>query len=162
MTIGSYNHFEVGSRRSMIFWRVKHIMDLRTTPHKGIEAQSIGSYNTFEPKSRVSSSITIGDHSTVGAGCTLSSDQAASEEDWASLDTESQENVENNETETGADQAKPIVVEHLPDYTVVYGAANERRKWSGEGKLQQTALMHKHLAYLSETLPKHSRLKLFT
>lgn len=92
----------------------------------------------------------------------MTADQLASEEDWVNLDLESQRNIDDNETETGADQAKPVPVEHLPDYTVVYGAKNERRKWSGEGKLQQTALMHKHLAYLSETLPKYSRLKLFT
>ncbi|KAK9898561.1 trimeric LpxA-like protein [Cystobasidium minutum MCA 4210] len=107
-----------------------------------IEAQSIGSYNTFEPKSRVSSSLSIGDYCTIGAACIATADQTASAEDWAALD------------ELGS--------KHLPDYTVVYGAANERRKWSGEGKVQQIALMHKHLAYLSETLPKYARLKLFT
>lgn len=52
--------------------------------------------------------------------------------------------------------------EHLEDYTVVYGADNDRRTWSGEGKGQQVALMHKHLAYLTEMLPKYSRLKLIT
>jgi len=56
----------------------------------------------------------------------------------------------------------PSFTEHLPSYTVVYGASAARRKWSGEGKGQQVALMHKHLAYLRETLPKFVDLKLIT
>ena len=77
-----------------------------------------------------------------------------------------------DEEEKGADlqdsvssQPHPDIVaqkEHLEDYTVVYGADNDRRIWSGEGKGQQVALMHKHLAYLTEMLPKYSRLKLIT
>lgn len=53
-------------------------------------------------------------------------------------------------------------VQYLPSYTIIYGSENQRRVWSGEGEIQQVALMHEHLAYLTETLPKHSRLKLFT
>ncbi|KAL7008044.1 hypothetical protein EMMF5_002226 [Cystobasidiomycetes sp. EMM_F5] len=48
----------------------------------------------------------------------------------------------------------------IPAYTVVYGANSERRIWSGEGVGQQVALYHKHLAYLTELLPKYNKLKL--
>lgn len=127
----------------------------------------MGSYNTFEPKSRVSSSVTIGDYCTVGAACTATADQAASEGDFLSVEAllnsdSSKSQEEAMTTIASGSTSTRTATEHLSDYTVVYGSANERRKWSGEGKIQQTALMHKHLAYLSETLPKYSRLKLFT
>lgn len=143
MIIGAYNLFEVGCR---------------------IEAQSIGAYNTFEAKARVSSSITVGDYCTIGAGCTVVPDRAASVEDWQALEVGQQGDGPLAGPEVGIEKSTlaKSLVEYLPDYTVVYGSGNERRIWSGEGKLQQTALMHKHLAYLSETLPKYSRLKLFT
>lgn len=59
---------------------------------------------------------------------------------------------------------KPVAesVETLPDFTVVFGDENKRRKWTGEGKGQIKALHAKHLQYLAETLPKYHKLKLFT
>lgn len=114
--------------------------------------------------------MSIGDYCTIGAACIATADQTASAEDWAALDelgsslaADTSHTAEANEDQRPSPTTAPLrTVEHLPDYTVVYGAANERRKWSGEGKVQQIALMHKHLAYLSETLPKYARLKLFT
>lgn len=39
--------------------------------NSGIESPSIGSHNTFSPRSRTSSSISIGSHCQIGAGCIL-------------------------------------------------------------------------------------------
>jgi dynactin-6 len=157
----------------------------------GIEARQVGSYNTFEAKSKVTSSIIMGDYCTVGAACTLDADATASPEDLAAgfsystvipadgrkeqgIKPEVQEaipQVIREDTSTGNETAAEAAnedrfaiagMESIPSYTVVYGRENARRKWSGEGKGQQTALVHKHLAYLTEMLPKYSRLKLFT
>lgn len=62
---------------------------------------------------------------------------------------------------TSTPTAAPAL-DHLPSFTVVYGPNSTRRRWSGEGRGQQVALMHKHLAYLSETLPRFVKLKLIT
>lgn len=51
--------------------------------------------------------------------------------------------------------------ETLPDFTVVYGIDNRRRLWSGEGQGQNKALHAKHLVYLTETLPKFHKLRVF-
>jgi len=53
----------------------------------------------------------------------------------------------------------PIEDEVLDDYTVVYGPAAERRKWSGRGKVQELDLRRKHAEYLQEMLPKFNRLR---
>lgn len=145
MTIGSYNHFETGAR---------------------IESPRIGSYNTFEPRSRVPQSVTLGDYCVIGAGCSVVPDVSASQADFDRLDAlldEEEKGVDPQESVNT--QPHPDISEqkeHLEDYTVVYGVDNDRRIWSGEGKGQQVALMHKHLAYLTEMLPKYSRLKLIT
>lgn len=49
--------------------------------------------------------------------------------------------------------------EILEDYTVFYGPAAERRKWSGRGKVQEADLRQKHIEYLREMLPKFNRLR---
>lgn len=119
--------------------------------HTGIEALQIGSHNVFEPRSRVSNSITIGSQCIIGAGCSILPLSVPTSIEWSSLDGSlAQEQAVEEE------EAK----EYLEDYTVVYGRENQRRQWSGEGKGQQEALMIKHLAYLTEILPKYSRLKL--
>jgi hypothetical protein len=44
--------------------------------------------------------------------------------------------------------------ERLEDYTVVYGAQSERRKWDGKSRVAEENLRNKHLEYLREILPK--------
>lgn len=109
----------------------------------------------FEPRARVHSTITIGDNCVIGAGCSVSPASLPTQDEWQALDLELEPP---SHPDVEPDEAK----ERLDDYTVVFGAKNERRTWSGEGKGQQIALMHKHLAYLTEMLPKFSRLKLIT
>ncbi len=53
----------------------------------------------------------------------------------------------------------PTEDEVLEDYTVVYGPAADRRKWSGRGKVQEIDLRRKHAEYLREMLPKFNRLR---
>lgn len=53
----------------------------------------------------------------------------------------------------------PIEDEILDDFTVVYGPAAERRKWSGRGKVQEADLRRKHADYLREMIPKFNRLR---
>jgi dynactin-6 len=53
----------------------------------------------------------------------------------------------------------PTEDEILDDYTVIYGPAAERRKWTGRGKLQEADLRRKHAEYLREMLPKFNRLR---
>jgi dynactin-6 len=107
----------------------------------------------------VHSTITIGSNCIIGPGCTVTPLSVPTSAEWASLDLDVLGDAQQAEQEQEEEQEPK---EHLEDYTVVYGANNERRIWSGEGKGQQIALMHKHLAYLTEMLPKYSRLKLIT
>ncbi|KAH9810330.1 hypothetical protein DFH28DRAFT_985561 [Melampsora americana] len=116
MEIGNDNLFSVGCR---------------------VEAKSIGSYNIFESKCKVSSDITISDHCIIGAGCTLVSEPTTS-------------SFENGILE-------PMV---LSDWSVIFGERCERSTWSGEGSGQARALHAKHLMYLSETLPKFHRTRI--
>jgi dynactin-6 len=51
----------------------------------------------------------------------------------------------------------PVEEEVLPNFTVIYGPTNERRIWSGRGKIQEMDLRRKHAEYLRETLPKFNR-----
>jgi dynactin-6 len=53
----------------------------------------------------------------------------------------------------------PTEDEILPEYTVIYGQAAERREWSGRGKVQEADLRRKHGEYLREMLPKFNRLQ---
>lgn len=53
----------------------------------------------------------------------------------------------------------PIEDEILDDFTVVYGPAADRRKWSGRGKVQEADLRRKHADYLREMIPKFNRLR---
>ncbi|EPQ51999.1 trimeric LpxA-like protein [Gloeophyllum trabeum ATCC 11539] len=53
----------------------------------------------------------------------------------------------------------PTEDEVLDDYTVIYGPAAERRKWTGRGKVQEADLRRKHAEYLREMLPKFNRLR---
>ena len=127
--------------------------------YTGVEALQIGSHNIFEPRSRVSNSISIGSHCIIGAGCSVLPLSLPTSSDWSSLDDAlSAPLTKEQEQAVEEEEAK----EHFEDYTVVYGKENQRRQWSGEGKGQQEALMIKHLAYLTEMLPKYSRLKLIT
>lgn len=53
----------------------------------------------------------------------------------------------------------PTEDEVLPEYTVIYGQAADRREWSGRGKGQESDLRRKHIDYLTEMLPKFNRLQ---
>ena len=53
----------------------------------------------------------------------------------------------------------PLEEERLPNYTVIYGSASERRTWSGRGRIQELDLRRKHTEYLRETLPRFNRLR---
>lgn len=157
MIIGSCNHFETACRASICSPQYC-VTSLAAPLHTGVESPLIGSYNVFEPRARVHSTITIGDNCVIGAGCSVSPASLPTEADWTSVDNPDAAEQPIHDADVEPEEAK----EHLEDYTVVYGAQNARRTWSGEGKGQQLALMHKHLAYLTEMLPKYSRLKLIT
>ncbi|ETS59945.1 hypothetical protein PaG_05927 [Moesziomyces aphidis] len=143
--IGDANLFEVGCR---------------------IEAASIGSYNVFEPRSKVAHNVAIGSNCVVGAGCTLlprpiTDDQLASlfdDEDDAAKSAVGSTSEQNREADTNDGQER--VFETLPDRTVVYGSDSRRRVWSGEGAHQQAALHAKHLEYLRDTIPRTHKLKI--
>ena len=177
MLIGSNNLFEVGSC---------------------IESLYIGSFNTFEPKCRVPSSITLDDYCVIGAGCSVVPCTQPSAAEWESFDGDPEASASksgvadtqlSNPFSTFASSEFAIALplqehgslglspphaqlpsgqdnehehEHLSSFTVVYGSRNERRIWSGEGKEMQKALFVKHLNYLSEGLPKYSKLKATT
>ncbi|CDR88544.1 related to Dynactin 6 [Sporisorium scitamineum] len=148
--IGDNNLFEVGCR---------------------IEAASIGSYNVFQVRSKVASNVAIGSYSVIGAGCTvlpkpIGDDQLAGifdDDDEHDRLAGEQTECEGAQGETGsiAKTAKEdVVFEELPDQTVVYGADNKRRIWSGEGAQQQAALHAKHLEYLRDAIPRVHKLKI--
>lgn len=145
--IGDNNLFQVGCR---------------------IEAASVGSYNVFEMRSRVAQNVKVGSYSVIGAGCLVLPKPISDSElvdifdDQASikgLDVEqgAETTAESTNTQSkGQDQ----VFEELPDQTVVFGADNRRRLWSGEGAQQQAALHAKHLEYLRDAIPRTHKLKI--
>lgn len=135
LTIGENCLFEVGCRTLHLPCYPVRSEKQRT----GVEAASIGPQCTFEPKSRVPSSIALAEWCTVGAGCTLLPGPSLADFE---LD------------EKTIDEAE---VETLPERTVVYGSDCTRRTWSGEGSGQTRALHAKHLAYLREMLPKYNK-----
>jgi dynactin-6 len=53
----------------------------------------------------------------------------------------------------------PTEDEVLPEYTIIYGQAADRREWSGRGKIQEADVRRKHIEYLQEMLPKFNRLQ---
>lgn len=124
MLIGSSNLFEVGCRTFQPPIHYIHLIEVT-----GIESQSIGSNNTFEPRCRVPPNIKISDWCCIGAGCTV---------------------LPSSTTETEGEE----VTETLPSRTVVYGSENARRMWSGEARLQGQALHLKHLDALREVSPE--------
>ena len=101
-------------------------------------------------------SVRVGNWSRIGAACTV---VPAADFDAATDDD-------------GHDVQR--VLETLPDRTVIFGAGNRRRLWSGEGAGQAhalyvcdarahalTARRHvKHITYLREMLPRYSKLRL--
>ncbi|OCF55292.1 hypothetical protein L486_07405 [Kwoniella mangroviensis CBS 10435] len=105
MSMGDNNHFMVGCR---------------------VEAISVGNWNTFQPRSTVSSNIIITDHCTFSAGTTLLPSPTLQEGE----------------------------VETIPPYTVIYGVNSERRKWDGTGQSTEQNLREKHIEYLREIVPK--------
>ncbi|KAK0545582.1 hypothetical protein OC846_004903 [Tilletia horrida] len=145
MRIGDNNLFEVACR---------------------IESPRIGSYNTFEARSRTAQTVSIGSYCTIGAGCFLTPSAFAGLPDGdlqkalANSENTSEFPVMSSEPAVPTDRASspstPItVVETLEDMTVVYGAEAKRRMWSGHGIKQAKALHAKHLEYLRDTLPRH-------
>ncbi|KAL8292544.1 hypothetical protein RQP46_001156 [Phenoliferia psychrophenolica] len=144
VVIGDDNLFQVGCR---------------------VEAVSIGSNNTFGARCRVAHTMSIASYCNIGAGCSVLPCPFPP----AALVHPSPRAPDVPEDEQADDEDGPVapivlgeVVETLPDFTVVFGAENRRRKWTGEGKGQIQALHAKHLNYLAETLPKYHKLKLFT
>lgn len=91
----------------------------------GVEAASIGDYNTFKPKSKVSSQIAVSDHCTFAPGTvTLASDPESTE------------------------------IETVESHTVVYGMLCQRRKWDGSTGETERAVRDKEREYLREIMPK--------
>ncbi|PWN51302.1 trimeric LpxA-like protein [Violaceomyces palustris] len=155
MKIGDENLFEVGCR---------------------IESPRIGSYNTFEIRSRVAHTVSIGSFCTVGAACTLIP-SVLWPDDLKGIFEDDQEDVDHLRDElqqqevgrldsTTSSQSQPSAigdderVESIPDRTVVFGIQAKRRLWSGEGLKQQAALHAKHLEYLREAIPRSHKLKI--
>ena len=165
MIIGAYNHFETASR---------------------VEAALIGSHNIFEPRSRTHAGVQLGSYCIVGTACELYPQPPLEDEEWdivqpdvasdapaehlppsevAETEAPPLPSKASPNPETSPLTAQPPTIsgkETIPDYTVIYGPHSTRRKWSGEGSGQAMALHHKHLAYLTETLPKYHKLKLVT
>ncbi|GAC99240.1 potential guanine nucleotide exchange factor [Pseudozyma hubeiensis SY62] len=147
--IGDNNLFEVGCR---------------------IEAASVGSYNTFEVRSKVAQNVKIGSYSVIGAGCIvlprpITDDQLAAIFDEDQLKdrptaSEEQSQAEGESIRNSTQAEAEEIWEELPDQTVVYGADNRRRLWSGEGAQQQAALHAKHLEYLRDAIPRVHKLKI--
>ncbi|KAJ9477805.1 Dynactin subunit 6 [Pseudozyma hubeiensis] len=151
--IGDNNLFEVGCR---------------------IEAASVGSYNTFEVRSKVAQNVKIGSYSVIGAGCIVLPRPITDDQLAAIFDDDQPEEGQRAKEEQGQAEGESIrkptqpeaaaeeeeVWEELPDQTVVYGADNRRRLWSGEGAQQQAALHAKHLEYLRDAIPRVHKLKI--
>ncbi|SPO26523.1 related to Dynactin 6 [Ustilago trichophora] len=153
--IGDNNLFEVGCR---------------------IEAASVGSYNVFEMRSRVAQNVKVGSYSVIGAGCLVLPKPISDSElvnifdDHHDHTQGEQASIKGYDVEQGAEttaestnthsKGRDQVFEELPDQTVVFGADNRRRLWSGEGAQQQAALHAKHLEYLRDAIPRTHKLKI--
>jgi len=100
----------------------------------GVESPRVGSYNTFEPKSRSLDSVAIQNFSTVGAGCV-----AQPPADWKLQQA--------SKIESEGDEA----ISTFASRTVIFGQISKSRLWSGNGVRQADALHMKHLDYLRES-----------
>jgi dynactin 6 len=124
LIIGDYNLFEVGCR---------------------IESPSIGSYNVFEPKARVTYSTAVGSECHISSGVVVLPRYP--------LPNELEEiNDETLDDTAEGKEMKKIEIEKLEDRTTVFMVGEDiiRRKWNGEGHGQQRAMHVKHLEYLKE------------
>jgi dynactin-6 len=122
----------------------------------GIESPKIGDYNQFGICSRVSPHVSIESNCSIGAGCIVLPSPFPSTSSATTLDT-TITNLGGEETEGEAQS-----LETLSSFTSVFGSDNRRRtNDSGEGTVQEKALFVKHLGYLSETLPRFFKLKMF-
>ncbi|KAE8216609.1 hypothetical protein CF319_g1770 [Tilletia indica] len=128
-----------------------------------IESPRIGSFNTFEARSRTAQIVNVGSYCTIGAGCFLTPSASAglSSDDAVSASvTEIAEPVGPSEPAPDSPlTSSSAAVEILEDMTVVYGAEAKRRTWSGHGLKQAQALHAKHLEYLRDTLPRYIELR---
>ncbi|GAA6022534.1 hypothetical protein JCM10207_006578 [Rhodosporidiobolus poonsookiae] len=170
LIIGDNNLFEVGCR---------------------IEAPSIGDWNTFGIKCRVSPQVSVGSHCTIGAGCMIlpspfppsaSSDPfkaALAQKEEPAPPPPPPDSDTAMESPAPSDDNPPLASpppdtpsaapsppstasgDKLDDYTHVFGSENRRRKASGEGEGQAKALFVKHHDFLRDMLPKYNKLKMF-
>ncbi|KAL9933162.1 hypothetical protein V8E36_007880 [Tilletia maclaganii] len=144
MRIGDNNLFEVACR---------------------IESPRIGSFNTFEARSRTAQTVSVGSHCTIGAGCFLTpSAYSGLDNDENGAETEpgtpASEDAPTGSVSAAASPAPPpAALEVLEDMTVVYGSEARRRLWSGHGIKQAKALHAKHLEYLRDTLSRYIELR---
>jgi dynactin-6 len=123
MRVGKENHFMIGCRASILLLLWKHANPFSA----GVESPSIGDQNTFHPRTRASSAVSISSYCTLAAGTiVLPLDPAL----------------------------PPGEIEELPEYTVVYGVHSDRRRWDGSGEKEERALKGKHFEFLREVLPK--------
>ncbi|KAH8926808.1 hypothetical protein BT69DRAFT_1330960 [Atractiella rhizophila] len=148
MRIGDWNLFEVGAR---------------------IESPVIGNHNTFEPKSRTTSLVSIGSNCCISAGVILLPQITTEASSPTPLPSSSSSEASEGESEGGGmevqvqkkEQKVEEEAEMLPDFTSVFGFGPDvvRRRWTGEGEGQARALHVKHLEYLRETLPKFNKVR---
>lgn len=137
----------------------------------------MGSHNTFGARCRVNTTVSISSYTTIGAGCVVlptpfppASFDLPETPASPSIVVQGEDDEVRGSSEMSLDAIPPAkreppaleMVETLPDFTIVYGGENRRRKWTGEGQGQGRALHVKHLVYLSETLPKFHKLRMFS
>ena len=128
MRIGDENLFEIGCRKSPCFLSLPYLVHIA---HAGVEAPSIGSFNTISTKARVHHTARLTDHCVISERCML---------------IPAEDEVLDEYTVVYGHSTGPI-----PDC--------ERRIWSGRGKVQEADLRRKHAEYLREMLPKFNRLR---
>ncbi|RXK40580.1 hypothetical protein M231_02035 [Tremella mesenterica] len=112
-----------------------------------IQAQEIGDFNIFQPRSRVSSGVIITNRCVLGIypkpSQTLGQLYLFSPSSMFYLVGSS-----------------TITLESLPSpYTIVYGPESLIRKWDGTAQITEDNLRMKHLEYLRDILPKYNRLR---
>lgn len=169
--IGDNNLFEVGCRIEAASVGSHNVFEVRSRVAHNVKIGSysvIGAGCTVLPKPITDDQLaSIFDDDNDGAQATeavaaepytieeksaepaMSADTAAAEPKPESIDKPS---ISNDREEA--------VFEELPDQTIVFGADNRRRLWSGEGAQQQAALHAKHLEYLRDAIPRTHKLKI--
>jgi len=133
--VGENNVFMVGSFVDIV---------AAEPPTRSDRGESIGSWNTFSPRSRVEG-VRVGDQCTFGAGTVMNPAH------HIFVEVANRPRPKDLDGDTLMAASSKLKV---PNRTVVYGAASAARKWDGSGEAMEKNVRASATEFLRDVLPK--------